>query len=52
MKDPVEPVARTANGSGNGSAPQAAPYLRIRNLVKRFGAFTALQNVSLDVYRG
>jgi iron(III) transport system ATP-binding protein len=52
MKDPVEPVARTGNGSGNGSAAQAAPFLRIRNLVKRFGSFTALQNVSLDVYRG
>ena len=31
---------------------QAQPFLRIRNLVKRFGAFTALQDVSLDVYRG
>jgi iron(III) transport system ATP-binding protein len=50
MTDPV--VARAGNGSGNGSAVQAAPFLRIRNLVKRFGSFTALENVSLDVYRG
>ena len=29
-----------------------APYLRIENLVKRFGAFTALKEVSLDVLPG
>src|SRR6187402_2558800 len=36
----------------SASGEIAAPFLRIRNLVKRFGAFTALQDVSLDVYRG
>jgi iron(III) transport system ATP-binding protein len=28
------------------------PYLRIRNLTKRFGDFTALDNVNIDIYRG
>ena len=28
------------------------PYLRIRNIVKRFGAFTALDDVSLDIREG
>lgn len=48
MKNPVDPGIR----QGNGAAAQGAPFLRIRNLVKRFGAFTALQDVSLDVNRG
>ncbi len=29
---------------------KGAPYLRIRNLSKKFGDFTALKDVSLDVY--
>ena len=28
------------------------PYLRIENVVKKFGDFTALQDISLDVYDG
>jgi iron(III) transport system ATP-binding protein len=52
MKNSVDPATHKANGSGNGSGAQAAPFLRIRDLVKRFGSFTALQNVSLDVYKG
>ncbi len=28
------------------------PYLRIRDLSKRFGDFTALDNVNIDIYRG
>ncbi|MDZ7622119.1 MAG: putative 2-aminoethylphosphonate ABC transporter ATP-binding protein [Candidatus Competibacteraceae bacterium] len=28
------------------------PYLRIRNLTKRFGEFTALDNVDIDIQRG
>jgi iron(III) transport system ATP-binding protein len=31
------------------SASTGAPYLRVRDLVKRFGAFTALKEVALDV---
>jgi len=29
-----------------------APYLRLRELTKRFGGFTALEDISLDVYEG
>jgi iron(III) transport system ATP-binding protein len=32
--------------------PGPRPYLRIRHLTKRFGHFTALRDVSLDVYEG
>ena len=39
-----------SRGSGNGAADLV--YLRIRDLVKRFGAFTALAGVSLDVHEG
>jgi iron(III) transport system ATP-binding protein len=35
----------------NESAPET-PYLVVRGLVKRFGKFTALQNVSLSVNKG
>jgi iron(III) transport system ATP-binding protein len=35
----------------NGEAEQA-PYLRIRDLSKKFGDFTALENISLDVFDG
>src|SRR5690349_12295935 len=34
------------------SSGAAQPFLRIRNLEKRFGAFTALQNIDLDVAQG
>ena len=37
--------------AGNGSVA-VAPFLRIRNLVKRFGAFVALKDVSLEVTKG
>ena len=38
---------------GTRAAPAAAPvHLKIRQLTKRFGAFTALDSVSLDVNRG
>lgn len=32
--------------------PEREVVVRIENLVKRFGAFTAVDNVTLDVYRG
>jgi iron(III) transport system ATP-binding protein len=48
MNKPVEVVSR----AGNGSVAAAAPFLRIRNLVKRFGSFVALKDVSLDVTSG
>ena len=31
---------------------QRTPYLRIEDVTKMFGAFTALKNISLDVYEG
>ena len=52
MKNPDDPGPHKSNGSGNGSAARMAPFLRIRNLVKRFGTFTALRNVSLEIYQG
>jgi iron(III) transport system ATP-binding protein len=48
MKASVGPATRP----GNGSAAAAAPFLRVRNLAKRFGHFTALKDVSLDVLEG
>jgi iron(III) transport system ATP-binding protein len=36
----------------SGAAPPASPFLRVRNLVKRFGNFAALKGVSLDVLEG
>jgi iron(III) transport system ATP-binding protein len=38
--------------SAPGGVAAAAPFLRIRNLNKRFGAFTALNDISLDVKGG
>jgi iron(III) transport system ATP-binding protein len=35
-----------------GGAAMSSPFLRVRNLVKRFGSFTALNDVSLDVLEG
>src|SRR6202011_2626875 len=37
---------------GGGTAAAASPLLRIRNLTKKFGQFTALRDVSLDVAEG
>jgi iron(III) transport system ATP-binding protein len=39
--------------AGQGAAADAAaPYLRIHELTKRFGGFTALERISLEVARG
>ncbi|WP_324753353.1 ABC transporter ATP-binding protein [Roseovarius sp. Pro17] len=32
--------------------PSAAPFLQINNVTKKFGAFTAVNNVSLEIYKG
>jgi putrescine transport system ATP-binding protein len=32
--------------------PQAKPYIRIENVTKKFGEFTAVNDVSLNVYQG
>ncbi len=36
----------------SAAADAAEPYLRIRGLAKRFGSFTALEGIDLDVYPG
>lgn len=32
--------------------PDEEPFLQIQNVTKKFGSFTAVDNVSLDIYRG
>ena len=32
--------------------PNATPFLQIKNVTKKFGEFVAVDNVSLDIYRG
>lgn len=32
--------------------PDAVPFLQIKNITKKFGAFVAVEDVSLDVYKG
>ncbi len=57
MKDKTAvtlPDAETAQSGREGGQPasEARPYLRIRNLTKTFGTFTALKNISLDIAEG
>jgi iron(III) transport system ATP-binding protein len=37
---------------GGGTASATAPFLRVRDITKKFGAFTALKDISLDVKPG
>ncbi|MFQ5995772.1 MAG: putative 2-aminoethylphosphonate ABC transporter ATP-binding protein [Acidiferrobacterales bacterium] len=39
-------------GTSVGADDRGALYLRISNVTKMFGAFTALKDISLDVYQG
>ena len=32
--------------------PDSAPFVQIRNVTKKFGSFTAIDNVSLDIFKG
>src|SRR5262245_65480172 len=32
--------------------PTVKPFIRIRNITKKFGDFVAVDNVSLDIYKG
>jgi iron(III) transport system ATP-binding protein len=43
--------AHSASSTASGSSASAAPFLRVHNLTKRFGGFTALKDVSLDVQK-
>src|SRR5215475_12539484 len=42
-------AVKSASGA---TTPAGAPFLRIRGLSKRFGAFTALKDISLDIAPG
>src|SRR5437870_890570 len=43
MEDPI---------SSNGAAPAPSPMISCRALTKRFGSFTAVDNLDLTVYQG
>ena len=43
-----EAVVQSARATGGATA---SPFLRIRSLTKRFGAFTALKNIDLEVVK-
>lgn len=32
--------------------PEASPFIRLENITKKFGSFTAVDSVSLDIYQG
>src|ERR1700754_2917618 len=38
--------------SAQSASPTAPPFLRVRDLFKQFGKFTALKDISLDVNKG
>ncbi|RLL62998.1 ABC transporter ATP-binding protein [Paenirhodobacter hankyongi] len=44
--------AIAARGARPWEDPAVAPFLQIRNVTKRFGSYTAVNDVSLDIYRG
>jgi len=46
----VEAVSRA--GPSSGPAPPDDPYINIQGITKKFGGITAVNNVSLDIYRG
>ena len=43
---------RSVSESRPWADPNAKPFLQIKNVTKKFGEFVAVDNVSLDVYRG
>ena len=50
----TQAAAPQQQGSAKGTwaPPDEAPYIRIENVTKRFGEFVAVDDVSLDIYRG
>ena len=32
--------------------PNAVPFVQIQNVTKKYGTFTAVDNISLDTYKG
>lgn len=43
---------QSATGAKPWTDPNATPFLQIKNVTKKFGSFTAVENVSLDIYKG
>lgn len=52
MTEPAAFAAAPAGQLAPWADPDAAPFLQIRDVTKKFGAVTAVEHVSLDVYRG
>ncbi len=50
--EPEVLMQATSEAPQNGPAEARQSYLRIRDLTKRFGSFTALESISLDVQEG
>ena len=48
----MSPSSTAASGGEPWNDPRAVPYVRIQSVTKQFGDFTAVDNVSLDIYRG
>ena len=48
----MSPSSTASPGAEPWNDPRAAPYVRIESVTKRFGDFTAVDNVSLGIYRG
>ncbi|MDD8023372.1 MAG: ABC transporter ATP-binding protein [Paracoccaceae bacterium] len=44
--------ANLAKGLKPWNDPAAAPFVQIKNVTKKFGTYTAVNDVSLDIYRG
>src|SRR4051812_39883328 len=40
------------DGNGEGDTEQVRPFLRLEQIVKRFGGFTALKTIDLDIREG
>jgi putrescine transport system ATP-binding protein len=48
----IADLARARRAPEPWNDPAAVPYVRIENVVKRFGDFTAVNDISLNIYRG
>ncbi|MGE0152428.1 MAG: ABC transporter ATP-binding protein [Reyranellaceae bacterium] len=48
----IADIARARRAPEPWNDPAAVPYVRIENVVKRFGDFPAVNDVSLNIYRG
>lgn len=48
----AEPVDMSQADAYPWRSKSAAPFIKISNLTKQFGAFTAVDDISLDIYQG